>query len=293
MFGNLTGSLMMTGTGWKEKLMYVNGKKWISVFFLLIFLVPAESVFSAEHTVERGETALQIAIDHDLTMDQLSRLNPGVDLEMMHVGDILTVPDEGGSFSEFLDRLYSGMLQISGLHCEIAADHHAICLFQAGNITEVPLYDVNLEVTVRDRNGRSGSAEESIPLIQIMPGEKLPVCIEVQSIFDAAADASAKVTGLSRSDDFSSSFRIPDEMFVLSGADLPGGIGRTLTIRFHPAAAAVYAEKKINVLAAAYAADGSLAGVRSLYTDFYPEIGITVYSVGPAIDSAELIMEAY
>ena len=74
---------------------------------LIILLLITNSALAEEHAIERGETSLQIAIDHNLTMEQLSQLNPGVDLEMMLVGDILIVPDKGTSFEEFLHQHYS------------------------------------------------------------------------------------------------------------------------------------------------------------------------------------------
>ena len=64
-------------------------------------------------------------------------------------------------------------------------------------------------------------------------------------------------------------------------------------IRFIPEAEALYSEKMINILAAAWDTDGNLAGVRSLYSDFYSRMDITVYSIGPAIDRVELYLEAY
>ena len=268
-------------------------KKCIPVCLLLIFLFSPGTGSAAEHTVERGETALQIAIDHDLTMEQLAQLNPGTDLEMLRVGDILTVPDEGLSFEEFLNKRYSEMLRINGLHCNIAADRHALCFCLLENISAFPLYDVSLKVSVRGQNGSRGEAEVSIPLIQVLPGEKLPVCAEVQNSFDAVAESSAAITGMSWSELYDSSFRIPEKMYTVSEKTLPGGIAQTVTVRFNAEAVSIYGEKKLNVLAAAYAADGSLTGVRSLYSDFYPLIGITVYSAGSPIGSVDLFMEAY
>lgn len=267
---------------------------WCAVLLLTLLLTGlwAETE-AAEHPVERGETALQIAIDHDLTMDQLSQLNPDADLEMMRVGDVLTVPDEGLSFDEFLDRLYSEVIRFGEPACSTAADHHAVCLFHAENISDAPLYDVQMRIGIRSVNGARGEADGSIPLIQVMPGESLPVFIDVPGGFDGIKEASVKCTGLTRSGVFSSSFRIPESLYTVDTAMMPGGIGSRVTLRFSAEALSSYEKKQINILAASYSADGVLNGVRSMYSDFYPVIELSVYSSGSGTDSVRVWLEAY
>ena len=267
---------------------------WAAVFLLsLLLTVFFAEADAAEHPVERGETALQIAIDHDLTMDQLSQLNPGTDLEMMRVGDVLIVPDDGLSFDEFLDRLYSEVLRFSEPVCVTAADHHAVCLFHTENISETPLYDVQMRISIRAANGARGEADGSIPLIQVMPGESLPVFIDVPGTFDGVSEASVKCTGLTRSGVFSSSFRVPDSMYTADTVMMPGGIGSMITLRFSEEALSSYGMKQINILAASYSAEGVLNGIRSMYSDIYPVIELTVYSSGSEIDSVRIWLEAY
>ena len=57
--------------------------------------------------------------------------------------------------------------------------------------------------------------------------------------------------------------------------------------------ASISQDKQINILAAAYDTDGSLASVRSLFSDFYPRMDITVYTNNHKIGRIELKMEAY
>ncbi len=263
-------------------------------FFALIFFLPVRCGMAAEHIIEKGETSLQIAIDHNLTMEQLALLNPGVDLEMMLVGDILIVPDEdSGSFEEYLNKLYSQMVRMDDLHCEIGADRSAICLFHLTNLSDLPLFDVGVKAVVKDSGGRTGEAESPIALMQIMPGESLPVFIPVPGNFDSAENAAVTVKKLSYSEALQSSFRVPAGSYRQTDRFLPDRIGATSVIVFNSEGSEAYQKKKINVLAAAYSADGQLVGVRSLYSDYYPRLDITVYSAGPAIDSVKLFVEAY
>ncbi len=268
--------------------------RFVLIFFFLIFLSAVKSAAAAEHIIEKGETSLQIAIDHNMTMEQLALLNPGVDLEMMMVGDILIVPDEGSaSFEDFLNELYSKMVRVDDLHCEVEADNSALCLFHLTNLTELPLFDVEVKAFVRDEKAGTGQSESPVALMQIMPGESLPVFLSIPGIFDSAVNASVNVTKLSQSEYLSSSFRISSELFRQTDLFLPDRIGVTSVIAFNSEGNEAYRQKKINVLAAAYAADGQLVGVRSLYSDYYSRLDITVYSTGPAIDSVKLFLEAY
>lgn len=262
-------------------------------FLAIILLILPTMVNAEEHTIERGETALQIAIDHNLTMDQLAQLNPGINLEMMLIGDTLIVPDEGTSFEAFLAANYSKLIQITDLHCETLLDRSALCLFHAENLSRLPLYDVHLKAALRGQNGVTAQTESAIPTMQILPGEKLPVSMIIPGKFDAVEESVISVQNLSYSDLLQSSFRISPELYTQSDTVLPDGVASTSTIRFNEPGSAVYHEKHINILAAAYDEEGSLVGVRSLYTDYYPRLDITVYANNHRIKSVELRLEAY
>ncbi len=264
------------------------------LFFGILSVLTFSAASAEEHVIKKGETALQIAIDHDLTMDQLSRLNPGIDLEMMRVGDILIVPDEGAaSFDEYLDKLYGDFIQITDLNCVPAADRSAVCLFHAENLSDLPLFDVRFKAAVRGGNGNYGETESAIVMMQIQPGEKLPVCIGVPGNFDAVEQASVIVLNLSYSEMLQSSFRIPADQYSCTHQPSPDGIGVVSTVVFNSDGMSAYQDKSVNILSAAYGRDGRLIGVRSLYSDFYPRLDITVYSADGPIDTVEIRMEAY
>lgn len=260
---------------------------------LLLSLFGGQSAYAAGHVIEKGETALQIAIDHDLTMAQLQQLNPGTDLEMMHVGDILILPDEGESFETFLDKRYAELVRINDLQCSTAADRSAFCLFYVENLSDLPLFDVRLKAEVQSGNGVRGTAESNIPLMQVLPGAHIPMVIAVPGRFENAEKASVKVIDLTGSELLQSSFRVEPDLYSQTERFSPDGIAASVTITFSGEGITSLSGKKINVLAAGLDGEGHLAGVRSLYSDFYPRLDITVYSVGPAITSVMLYMEAY
>ena len=263
----------------------------VSVIFLtalVIFPVTAE-----EHTVERGETALQIALDHNLTLEQLSQLNPGIDLEMMLAGDKLIVPEEGTSFEDFRSGRYAELLRIGETSCEVLADRSAFCLFHAENLSDLPLFDIRFRTTVSGRNGNRGQAEGSIALMQILPGESLPVGMNITGPFDEIDNVEVSVLNLSWSEMLTGSFRIPEQAFRQDVSILPDGAGAGITIEFNTESIPVYQGKRINILAAAYNSTGKLTGIRSLYSDFYSRLDITVYAAAGMITNVEIFAEAY
>ena len=265
----------------------------ILVLIILLSALIAVSVSAEEHIVERGETALQIALDHNLTMDQLSQLNPGIDLEMMVVGEKLIVPEKGMSFEEFRSRHYSKIVRINDLNCSVLADSSALCLFHAENLTELPLYDLRVQLTVYGQNGSRGQAEGSTALMQILPGEKLPIAINVPGTFDTVENAEPVVLNLTQSELLSASFRIPDGHYRQSVSILPDGISATATIEYNADIIPLYQGKNVNVLAAAYDNNGQLTGLRSLYSDFYSRLDVTAYAVYGKITDVKLFMEVY
>lgn len=260
---------------------------------LIVFLLFAFPTYAEGHTIERGETALQIALDHNITMDQLTQLNPGIDLEMMMVGDILIVPDEGTSYEEYLHKLYDELIHITDINCEILANQSVLCLFHAENLTDYPLYEVEFTANIRGQNGAANQAEGMIPLMQILPGEKLPCSLTIPGHFDKVESVSIKLTNLTQSEMLQSSFRIPDEYYSVTENFLPDRIAATAAIHFNADGSTELQNKKINILAAAYNADGSLTGTRSLYSDFYSRIDITLYTNNQKINRIELRLEAY
>ncbi|MBR6090784.1 MAG: LysM peptidoglycan-binding domain-containing protein, partial [Anaerolineaceae bacterium] len=239
------------------------------------------------------ETSLQIAIENGLTMEQLEQLNPGADLQMMLVGDILIVPDEGTTFAEYLDRIYSEKLRADYLHCETTADLNALCFFHLHNLSDLPLFDTELRAAVSAGNGSAGQAEAHIPLIQILPGESLPMSITVPGNFDTITNSTVSIIHMTWSDSLRSSFRIPEIAYTQTDRFLPDGISVTSAVDFMQEEISSWQDKKINILAAAYDEAGSLTGIRSLYSDFFPHLEITVYSNGRPISSVMLRLEAY
>ena len=268
-------------------------KTFLLFFLTLLACFPWIPCRAEEHVISRGETCLQIAIDHDLTMKQLQRLNPGVDLEMMIIGDILIIPDEGVSFDDFIARRYAEALQVTDTDCEITADGAALCFLHAENISGSPLFDVRINVNVRGQNGSYAQSQADIPLMQILPGEKLPMAVTVPGNFDTVESVTTRVENLSVSDKLQSPLRIPEAFYIQKNSFPPDHVSGTAAIEFTAEGIAAYSGRKINVLAAAYDGENDLIGVRSLYSDFYPRLDITVYSNNHPIESIELRLEAY
>lgn len=64
---------------------------WFSLSLILLVLAPVARAEPVLVTVARGDTALRIALDHGLTLDELALLNPALDLEHIRAGEPLVV----------------------------------------------------------------------------------------------------------------------------------------------------------------------------------------------------------
>lgn len=60
---------------------------------VLVLLV---AVFSVDYTVERGDTLVRIARDHGVTVSELARANNLANPNLIHPGQVLTIPGENG-----------------------------------------------------------------------------------------------------------------------------------------------------------------------------------------------------
>lgn len=260
------------------------------VLTLFLVLVLFQSGAAEEHAVQKGETALQIALDHGLTIDQLSQLNPGIDLEMMHVGDILSVPDEGMSFEEYLSRYYRDLLRITDLNCEELADQTSLCLFHAENITDTALYDVTFRAILTGEN--QNLTEFAIPMMQILPGEKLPCCVSIlQSVQPESIAITVKNLHLLNSEQ--NSLRLAEEAYTQTDNISPDAISAVTDISINEQYLESLSGKHINILAAAYDEENGLVGVRSLYTELSDHLRIATYTGSHRISRIVLRLEAY
>lgn len=248
---------------------------------------------SENHTVEKGETALQIAIDHDLSMEQLQLLNPDLDLEMLMVGDEVILPPTGVSFEEFLVSFYAERLQIRDLHCERGADNSAYCLMNAENISQQPLYNIRLKFGITDADGRQADQEGSIALIQILPQETLPIVVTFPGPFHGALEGSCSVIKLDYNEAAKGSFRIDPQTYTLQTTILPDASAVKIGLLFNSQAGSAYTGKQVNILAAAYNSEGKLIGVRSLFGDFQMSLDLDVYAIGGLVSSAKTWVETY
>ena len=192
-----------------------------------------------------------------------------------------------------MNARYSQLLEIRDLHCELAADQSAVCFFLAENRSELPLFDVRFKGTVRFANGRTNESEGGIGLMQISPGEALPVYLRVPGYAAEIENASVSIIDLSYSEAMTASFRVPDTLYKTESTLNPDGLSAAVTIRFSAEAGRLYEEKKVNVLVSAFDAEGRIIGCRSLYSDFYQRLDVTVYAQGGRVAEVEVRVEAY
>lgn len=264
------------------------------LFILLCFSLPVSAVETEEHIVEKGETALQIAIDHNLTMEQLILLNPGTDLEMMKIGDKLIVPPGNfESFDDYLKAYYAESIRVSGLRCDPRADGGASCFFSITNTSDRSVGNLTMKVSCADQNGRQEKEKGYPALIQVQAGETLPMVIPMEGPFSGSPECEAYVKEMTSQELGLGTFRAAPELYTVDETRLPGDGGVVITLTFNPESAARYAGKTINILAAIYDAEEQVLGLRSVYGDFSPSFEVTVYKSSGALDHSKVWVEIY
>lgn len=258
--------------------------------FLSLCIRPVSAGNSTEHIVEKGETALQIALDHNLTMDQLQQLNPGTNLEMMMIGDKLIVPaDPNQTYDDFIASYYGDMLETTSFSCERIADASALCLGELTNRTDSPVTNIGLTAVVRDVLGNKAEGSGGLATVQIEARETLPFVLPVFGSFGDLSGCSLSVTQMETVGDGWGSFRINEAQYTVAWQLRPAGTAADLEITFLNS----FSGKKVNILAAAYDAEGTLIGVRSMYTVYRNKVLLDLYSLQGQIASVRTVIEVY
>lgn len=245
------------------------------------------------HTVESGETFTEVAWIYGVSSEQLEAANPGVDPFYIMVGDELVIPpSEAGAFETFIEEMYAGLVSFGTADCEVLIDRSAVCYLPVTNISDGIISNLQLSMTVTDSTGTQSTQAVRLPLSQFDKGEEIPVMFMFPGEFTAPLDGKAVVDGMSSSQDLSGMLRISPDNYSVETVLAPDKINADVTITFAEGAA-YSSDKELNILAAAYAADGRIIGLRTKYCTFTPELSLTVYSAGAEINTINVWIESF
>jgi LysM repeat protein len=252
--------------------------------------------------VKSGDTMLGIAFQHGVSLEQLRAANPTVDPNFLSVGAdlVIPVPDpvtQGTATAIFTPTPLPLVVGIP--RCYPAAEGGAWCLAAVRNDREAALENISAWLNLYGPGGEGLARQEAfLPLNRLPPGSSLPLAV----FFSQSQTGSAGPFTASAELVTAVEIRAPErylraEAHIASQTIDPNG--RWITLqgqvdlpRRSPAGSQVW------IAAVAYDEQGNPVGMRKLEAQLEPEAAgrlpytITVFSLGPAIASAEVVVEA-
>ncbi len=267
--------------------------------------IPIPSPTPATYTVASGDSLGGIAEQFGIRLVDLQAANPGVVAESLSVGQKLKIP--ASSAGNVLPT--PAPAQVGAVQC-YPSGGGMYCLAAVRNPFGDTLENVKLQMTLLDSDGRAlTSLEAFLPLDILPPGSALPA----YAFFPAqAAQApqAAPAGALQPVAQLATSIRLApgDGRYLpavvrnlLVGVHWDGRSARAQGQVFLPDASNAVPQKSAGTLwlvAVAYAADGRMVGFRrwewqgSLKPGSAQAFDFFVYSLGPAIETVEIVVEA-
>ncbi len=258
--------------------------------------IPLPSPTPFIYTVQRNDTLGQIAENFGIRLQDLQAANPGVVAESLFVGQQLRIPASSEDAQAIAAPTPAG-IQLWPPGC-FPSGGGVYCLVLAGNPFGLSVENPIAQVSLVGTDGRPVVSQPAYaPLNIIPPGETLPLVVFFPN---QSIDGLNGVTTLQNS-----TLLLPSDPRyvsisveqVITLVDVTGTIANLDGVLRLAQDAPVPADT-IWLAAVAYAADGSVVGVRrwewqgSLQPGDTLEFAVEVYSFGPAIAQVKAVVEA-
>ncbi len=257
------------------------------------FLSAADSA-PQQHVVENGDTFSAIAFRYGLTMDQLQAANPKIDPVLLQIGDELIIPPgEADAYDAFIQEMYSAYVQNNGTECFTSPAQNISCIARVQNPGDELVTNVFLRLNLTDSAGQNIELSAGTPLIQLLPGEEIPVLFYGFKSGTPPFATSFSVTNLEVFDNTVNSFRLPKDQWENTVTISADKLSAAIHIRIFQNPDSSDPNKKYNILAVAYRLDGIPVGIRSWNGNGSSDVDLTVYSLSGPIDSVKVWAEAY
>ena len=243
------------------------------------------------YQIASGDTMGSIALEFEITTNDLIAANPSVPPSAMSVGKELLIPDCDERL--VLPTLEPLALEILHSACYPTLNDGVWCFVSVLNATDTAVENISAEVSLFDENGQLVARKVAFPLVdRVSIGEQLAL---VAYFADTPADLTAYATLLT-------ALPVPDgDMRYLSAS-----LRNVLTeIAWDGSSAKISGEALVEdevlaeeaasqvwVVATAYDGNGQVVGVRRWESDAdEATFHLTVASLGQAIERAELIVQ--
>ncbi|HJS28818.1 MAG TPA: LysM peptidoglycan-binding domain-containing protein [Anaerolineales bacterium] len=261
-------------------------------------LTPLPSATPFSYVIAPGDTLLAIAFRFGVSMEEILRVNPGIDPGFLTIGAPLVIP-LGEAGSGFLPTPTPVPLIHGAAQCHPTPEGDLWCFVPVLNENSTELEAVRGHVDIYNAEGELISSQTlESPLNIIPPGESLPMSAYFPGIYEEGLFARGFIEGAFLANNtagryFESIVEV-DDVTISEAKDwayVTGGV--TLTGE----AGDLPAEVRVTVAAIAYGPSGEVAGLRVWEMDgpLSPGVrvpfSITIYSLGPEIERVEILAE--
>jgi LysM repeat protein len=272
---------------------------------LLLYSTPtlqATAVFGANalptatprvYVLQEGDTLFGIAATNGLTVDQLRAANPGINPLLLSPGTSLVIPEPSadGTVVPSLPSPTPVPVSVSDAQCYGTVAGELWCFMVVRNENAFAVESVTGVVQLLDADDEALVTLEAVPGLNLLAaGGEMPL----------VAYSAQPPTGWVRTQgQLLSSYQLPESDAYYIGASLQqtdvdiSANGLSARVLGEVSLAGGAAASEVWVLAVAYDAAGDVVGVarwerEAAESEFY----FWVYSLGPAIDRVEMLVEA-
>lgn len=287
---------------------------------------PTPTPFTYE--VKKGDTMLAIAINHGIKLEDLQAANPDVNPRILSVGTRLVIPlNEEDGTQGILPTPTPLPMEMDASGCYPSADGGLWCLTPVHNNQSRAVENLSAWINLFDSNGNVITGTVAYPPLNLIPsGETIPLLaffpstvlssthdqvtpqVELLSAFPVAAEGRRylplNVQNLDEKIDPSGhQATVEGRVDYPKGASLPT-LTTTITVTGTPVAEVestpqpLPPAKIVWLAAVAYDQEGNVVGVRkweaskAIPPGKHRDFEITVYSLGPAIERVDVLLEA-
>ena len=267
----------------------------VFLLILVVFILTAWDDATQIYEVEKGDTLSEIAFQFGLSMEQIQAANPKVDFSLLKIGDELVIPPvNAAEYDTFIQSMYSKYIQYNGSECISQLFHQISCLSRIKNSGDQSVINLQMQLEVADGSGKKLLLSSGSPLIQLSPGEEIPVLFTgFNSELSAPFETRFQVKNLDVADYRENSFCIAADSMGNSYEISPDGLCAKIQIRFASDLDIHAFNRNIKIVAAVYRKDGTPAGIRTWIGNVASEINMSVYSLSGKIESVKIWAEYY
>lgn len=159
----------------------------------IIIASPTPSATPVTHSIQSGETLIEVAVTYGVSLEALQQANPGVLPEMLSIGTVLVIPLSAEAGPAAPAGQPTPLPVILGVPvCFDLAGGGRYCLVEARNPGAAALEAVTARVTLADAAGRPLADAVAQPAINVLaPGAAAPLVA-----YFAAAPAGVAAVGV-------------------------------------------------------------------------------------------------